>query len=86
MSKWLLETEDSSWCFLNVIYYDGEEVFIISDSTNKYVTVEDINDPNNITSFPVKYYVDFAKYLRENEELYIRMRHLNLPIFHNFIS
>lgn len=85
MSRFELKTEEPSYAFLNVIYFNGEEAFTISDSTDENIIVKDINDLNNEVVFPNRYYVDFARYLRDNEHIYALGKFINLPLFYNFI-
>jgi len=86
MSKFVLKTEESSCAFMNVILYDGECAFTISDATEEIIAVSDLNDLNNIVSFPRMYYVEFARFLKANEDVYNFHRHLNLSLFLIFIK
>lgn len=86
MSNFILKIEESSYAFLNIIFYKGDGVFCISDSTDEYIIVSELNNPNNKVSFSNQHYVEFARYLKENEAIYGQSKFLNLPLFHNFIQ
>lgn len=81
MKQFNLILECPAYAFLNVITYDDEAYLEISDASERIITVSDLNDMNNKVHFLNDHYVDFAKFLVENEDFFNVTRKFDLKLF-----
>ena len=81
MSEFKYVPEYSGSGFLNTIFYKDEPVFVVSDTTKPFITIEDLNDMNNKIAFPKERFLVFAQFLKDQEKFFSLSGIINLSFF-----
>ena len=81
MSKFELVLEYPECAFLSAILFNNNPVFVLSDTSEPFIQVEDLENLNNKVSFEKEKLLDFALFLKQNEHFFSMTKKLDLSSF-----